>query len=77
MCNVCKTVRTAMKSGTVSEADRKGFVQAIGQKIANGTNPEHFDNLLDEMLGTKLQPRNIQAERVFESGRRREDGQGD
>jgi len=61
MCKVCK----------MSLDDEEAVFEAIELRIKNGANPEHFQSILDKLLGTEMGDRDEEAEEAWESNRKK------
>lgn len=76
MCSFCKKLKKDIKiSDPLTDTD----IQRIMKKIADfskseGTDPSHFDQLIDDILDTKLKERDRESEAIYQAKLHNEDG---
>ena len=63
MCRVCK----------MPLDDEAKVFKEIEKKIKSGTDPEHFQQVLDKILGTTVPERNTEIEEAWEKRNRKGD----
>ena len=69
MCDFCNKIRkTAQKSAPLTDTDKQNFIAQIGEYIDDtDADPRHFENLIDELLDTKLNERDRESEAIYQS----------
>lgn len=61
MCQVCKSTQVM---------DLEDALETIGEAIKSGRDPEHFQALLDGLLGTEMEEQDEEMNEAWERKRR-------
>lgn len=72
MCNVCQKAKKRMRTSTpLNEIETRSYLDSIAAAIASGAKAEHFQAVLDEILGTAMTEADPELDAAWERGRRR------
>lgn len=71
MCTLCKEAKKRMRIQTpLNETETRTYLDSIAAAIASGTKPEHFQDVLDQILGTEMTEQDEELDAFWEHKRR-------
>ena len=70
MCSTCDRISLQLITGPLSEAATKRAFAQIALAVSRGVDYDHFERVINLLLGTTLAPRDEEAETRWEKSHR-------